>query len=181
MRKVVLYHLVSLDGVAEEPSNWVFAFDDAAQENLAGIIAKQDAVLLGRKTYEYWVGYWPTSDMAPFASFINGTTKHVYSSTLRRLEWANSSLVSTSALDHVRELKAQDGGDIGVHGSIDLSQALMRAGVVDEVQLVIAPTIAGTGRRLFQDRAIGQRMSLVDLARTPSGLVLATYETGTPS
>ena len=80
MRKVVLYQLLSLDGVAEEPSDWLFDADQAIFDNLARVIGTQDVVLLGRHTYDYWVGYWPTSDVEPFAGFINGTPKHVFTS-----------------------------------------------------------------------------------------------------
>ncbi len=71
MRNVVLYQLLSLDGVAEEPGDWMFDTDRAIFDNLGAIIEKQDAILLGRTTYDYWVGYWPTSDIEPFATFIN--------------------------------------------------------------------------------------------------------------
>ena len=175
MRNVVMYHLMSLDGVAEEPSNWVFAFDEQAQDNLERIIGEQDDVLLGHNTYDYWVGYWPTSDVEPFASFINVARKHVFASTALTLDWAHSSCVTQSAADYVRELKTAAGRNIGVHGSIHLSQSLLRAGLVDEVHLVIAPTLAGEGRRLFEERVPLRRMDLIDLNRTSSGLVLASY------
>jgi dihydrofolate reductase len=175
MRRIVLYHLVSLDGVAEEPSNWLFSFDEVAQENLGRIIARQDTVLLGRTTFEEWAGFWPTSRIEPFASFINSAPKHVFSSHPLGLPWANSVLVDGPAIDHVRDLKAEDGDDIGVHGSIQLSQSLMRAGLVDRMHLVIAPTIVGGGRRLFDEGPVLQPLELVDLSHTPTGLVLATY------
>ena len=73
MRSVVLYQLLSLDGVAEEPSDWVFDSDEAIFDNLGRVIASQDDVLLGRGMYEYWVDYWPTSDVEPFAGFVNAT------------------------------------------------------------------------------------------------------------
>ena len=81
MRDVVLYTLLSLDGVAEEPGDWLFDADDELFTNLADVIRSQDDVLLGRGTYDYWAGYWPTSDVQPFADFINRTTKHVFTSS----------------------------------------------------------------------------------------------------
>ena len=94
MRKVVLYHLQSLDGVAlDEGTDW---FNDSGPEvfaNLGRIIGTQDDILLGRGTYDYWVGYWPTSELEPFAGFINGTRKHVVTSSAPDLEWANTTLV----------------------------------------------------------------------------------------
>ena len=90
MRKVVLYQLMSLDGVAEEPGNWMFGADDTMYANLATVIGAQTDVLLGRGTYDYWSGYWPTAEDEPFASFINGTTKHVFTSTTPDVDWPNS-------------------------------------------------------------------------------------------
>ena len=72
VRKIVAYELLSLDGVAEQPDEFVTEFDDAMRENLGRVIAAQDAVLLGRRTYDDWAGFWPTSNIEPFASFING-------------------------------------------------------------------------------------------------------------
>ena len=175
MRDVVLYHLLSIDGVAEEPSDWFFEFDDIAERNLASVIAAQDTVLLGARTYGEWAGFWPTAEIEPFATFINSTEKHVFSSHLGELSWENSVLVEDSVVDHVRDLKAASGGDIGVHGSIRLSQSLLRAGLVDRIHLVIAPAIAGRGRRLLVEGGVLQRCELLDSSRTPSGVVLAAY------
>src|SRR5207342_1083036 len=76
-RKVVAYELVSLDGVAEDPDRFITAWDDAMDANLARVIATQDAVVLGRRSYDEWAGFWPGSEIEPFATFINGVTKHV--------------------------------------------------------------------------------------------------------
>ena len=106
MRNVVLYHLQSLDGIAFEDADW---FDDGGPEmfaNLARVIATQDDILLGRNTYDYWAGYWPGSDVQPFADFVNGTSKHVFTSNPFEPEWANTTVVTTSVEDHVRGLKA---------------------------------------------------------------------------
>ena len=121
MRKVVLYHLMSLDGVAYEDGDWLA--DDGPQlvAYLDRVIATQDDVLLGRGTYDYWAGYWPTSDFQPFAGFIDGTRKHVVTSSVPAQEWANCTLVTTPAHDYVTALKQGSGGDIGVHGSIELA------------------------------------------------------------
>jgi dihydrofolate reductase len=175
MRKVVLYVLSSLDGVVEEPGDWMFDVDEGVLDNLGRIIADQDAVLLGRGTYDYWVGYWPTSDVEPFASFINGTTKHVVTSTPLEPEWANSVRVEGEVVDFVTTLKEQSGGDIGVHGSIRLAQTLLGAGLVDELRLVVAPTLAHAGRRLFDDGDALQRLELLDADRTSSGHLLLGY------
>lgn len=90
MRNVVLYHLMSLDSIAYENSDWLA--DDGPQllAYLGRVIESQDDILLGRGKYDYWAGHWPKSDFEPFASFINGTRKHVVTSTALTQEWANS-------------------------------------------------------------------------------------------
>jgi dihydrofolate reductase len=177
VRKVVLYTLLSLDGVAEDLS-W---FPDAGPEmfaNLGRVIATQDDVLLGRRTYDEWAGHWPSSDLEPFASFINATPKHVVTSSTPELEWSNSTLVTAPVADHVAELKARTGGDIGVHGSIELARSLLRARLVDELRLVVAPVVAGRGRRLFDGDTALQALDLLDVARSPKGTLFLAYDAG---
>ena len=175
MRKVVLYELLSLDGVAEEPGDWMFDVDPDVFANLGRIIGNQDAVLLGRGTYDYWVDYWPGSDVEPFAGFINGTTKHVATSGPPTTGWANTVLMDAPVVDYVKALKAQDGGDIGLHGSISLAQSLLEAGLVDELHLVVTPTLAHSGRKLFDHKDVLRRLELVESRSTASGHLLLHY------
>src|SRR5271155_1002651 len=93
MRKVVAYELLSLDGVAEQPDEFITDFDDVMQENLGRVIAAQDTVLLGRRTYDDWAVFWPASAIEPFASFINGVQKFVVTSTPPKQSWANTAVV----------------------------------------------------------------------------------------
>jgi dihydrofolate reductase len=181
MRSVVVYELVSVDGVAEEPSDWVFDVDDEVLAHLGRVIERQDDVLLGRGTYDYWAGHWPTSDMEPFAGFINRTPKHVFTSSPLTQQWQHSTAVPVRAEEHVAALRQQEGGDIGVHGSLTLARSLLRAGLVDELRLVVAPTVAGKGRRLFDDDGDLRRLALVDVARTPAGILLLHYRVGASS
>ena len=177
MRDVVLYHLQSLDGVGEEPGDWMAGGGPRIFENLGEIIATQDDVLLGRGTYDYWVGFWPTSDIEPFAGFINGTRKHVFTSSAPSEKWANSTLVEGPATEYVAELKQGDGGDIGIHGSSELSRSRLRAGLVDELRLVVAPALAHTGRKLFDGQGEGslRTLELLDSSRTDGGALLLRY------
>lgn len=177
MRTVVLYELMSLDGVAEEPGNWMFDADDDVFDNLREVISSQSDVLLGRGTYDYWAGYWPTSDVEPFAGFINSTPKHVFTSSPLSESWSGAIAVGGRAEDHVARLKAQRGGDIGVHGSITLARSLLAAGLVDELRLVVAPTIAHSGRRLFADGPVCRRLDLLDVRRSATGALFAHYAT----
>jgi len=175
VRQVVLYQLLSLDGVAEEPGDWFLDADKGVFENLGRVIATQSDVLLGRKTYDYWVGYWPNADVEPFASFINATPKHVFTSAEPDQQWPNSTIVDEPAERYVGALRQQPGGDIGIHGSIDLARSLLRAGLVDDLRLVVAPAVAFRGRRLFDDRLGLLSLDLRDADRTPTGALLLHY------
>src|SRR5829696_3801768 len=149
---------MSLDGVAEEPGNWMFDVDADVFDNLGEVISSQSDVLLGRGTYDYWAGYWPSSDVEPFAGFINSTPKHVFTSSPLPVVWSGAIAVQERAEDHVARLRRQPGGDIGVHGSITLAQSLLAAGLVDELRLVVVPTVAHSGRRLFQEGPAPRRL-----------------------
>jgi dihydrofolate reductase len=176
MRKVVSYFVHSLDGVVEDPQDWVFdRFDDEMLGHLKALIDRQDTVLLGRTTYEEWLPYWPTSTHEPFASFINSTPKYVASTTLDEVTWQNSTLIKGSVADKVASLKEQPGGDIGVHGSATLVRSLLRDGVLDELKLAVFPVVAGRGRRLFEDIGQVQRLRLADVTPTGKGVLVLTY------
>ena len=176
MRKVVLYQLLSLDGVAEEPSDWMSDGGREMFENLATVIGTQDDVLLGRGTYDYWVDYWPTSDFEPFAPFVNTTRKHVFTSTPLTGDWPNTVVADRPAGEYVTDLKRTDGGDIGIHGSIGLARSLLDAGLVDELRLVVAPALANGGRRLFDaDGGRLRALELLDCRSTEAGSLLLAY------
>ena len=173
MRKIVVYELLSLDGVAEAPETF-FGWDDALDTELAAGIATQDAVILGRRTYTEWAQFWPSSEIQPFATFINGVTKHVATSTPLDRDWANTTVIDGGLVEFVRHLKQQPGGDVGVHGSISVAQALLAAGVVDELKLVIGPMIAGRGRRLL-DGLPSIQLEPIRGEISPTGYLLVDY------
>jgi dihydrofolate reductase len=175
VRRVVLFQMWSLDGVAEEPSDWLFDVDQAVFDNIAQVIDGQDAVLLGRDTYDYWSGHWPNEGPEPFRSFINDTTKYVFTSKPLTAQWSNSVVIDSPAEAYVRELKDQEGGDIGIHGSIALAKSLLEAGLIDDFRLLIAPTLAGSGRRLFDGQQELRRLELADSQGTESGALLLHY------
>src|SRR5689334_21803701 len=170
MRKVVVYELLSLDGVAERPDSFIdFStdFDEVMSDNLQRVIATQDAVLLGRQTYDEWAQFWPARDTL-FASFINKTDKFVATSRPLEYSWANSAVIDGDVAQFVSRLKQQPGGDIGVHGSITLTQSLLEAGLVDQLRLVVAPSIQMHGRKLFE-RGIPKRLLLTRNITSSSG------------
>ncbi len=175
MRKVVSYMLVSVDGVAQDPEQFLFDFDEVMEANLAEVIGTQDTVLLGRTMYDQWSSYWPKSDDQPFADFINNVHKYIATATPLAKEWTNAESIQGSVDDFVRELKSGGGGDIGVHGSISLTQSLLAAGLVDELRLLVAPRVVGSGRRLFEDD-VSHALELVGCTGSPTGSLLVHYK-----
>lgn len=174
MRKIVMYELLSLDGVAEDPDGFIVDWDDAMQANLAAVIETQDAVVLGRRSYTDWAQFWPTSQIQPFAKFINAVAKYVATSTPLDLDWANATAIDGGLVEFVRELKQRSGGDVGVHASISVGQALLAADLVDELRLVIAPRVAGRGRRLL-DGLPSIRLESIRAEASPAGYLLVDY------
>jgi dihydrofolate reductase len=185
MRKLVQYTLTSLDGAVDDPRRFfpgssltvdtAPTFDPVMIDLEAELIGNQDAVLLGRKTFDEWSRYWPNSDDQPFADFINGVKKYVVTSAPLTNEWNNAEVVAGPIADIVRDLKARPGRDIGVHGSITLARSLLAAGLVDELVLVVGPVLDPTGRRLFEGLDDLRRLELVRATPTPGGTVWLTY------
>jgi dihydrofolate reductase len=174
VRKVVAYELLSLDGVAENPDAFFADWDDAMAANLGAVIEAQDSVILGRRSYAEWAEFWPRSDIEPFATFINGVTKYVATSRPLDPKWANTTVVDGDLVEFVQDLRNQPGADIGVHASISVAKGLLAAGLVNELRLVIAPMIAGSGRRLL-DGLPAIRVETIRSTTSPTGYLLVDY------
>ncbi len=172
MRKLISNLFISLDGVVEAPDRFLRADLYQDLDLLAGeeTLAEQDAVLLGRKQYEEWSVFWPGSEIEPFATFINGVPKYVVSKSLKNLDWAKSHLLSGDIHDEIADLKSQPGKTIGVHGSISLIQALLVAGLLDELRFTLCPAVAGQGRRLLSQEGEPIQLDLHSARTTPRGL-----------
>ncbi len=175
MRKVVVSYFVSLDGVVEGPDTFLTEWDDDVMDAfMAEALGAQDAVILGRRSYDEWVEFWPTSTIEPYATFINSVAKFVATSTPLDHQWTNASIIDGNLIEFVRELREQPGGDIAVHASISVAQTLLAAGLVDELKLVVIPAIAGSGRRLL-DALPTQRLETIRSATSPTGKLLVEY------
>jgi dihydrofolate reductase len=176
MRKITAGLFISIDGVVESPDKWQFEFDEMMGAALTRAMNAQDALLLGRTTYQEWAGYWPsaTTDL-DFAKHINEKTKYVVSKTLTGTDWQNSVLLKGSLANEVPKLKRMDGKDIGVGGSPTLVRSLIELDLLDELQLVTIPVIVGTGRKLFTGGETFRRMTPTEVTRTPTGTVILTY------
>jgi dihydrofolate reductase len=185
MRKVVLYELMSLDGAVDDPNAYFVDsedgsipwFDDGMDANMARIIGAQDTVLLGRRMYEEWSAFWPGpgKDIQPFADFINTVHKVVVTSTPLTGTWPNAEAAHAPIEEVVRDLKNRPGGDIGVHGSIQLAQSMLAANLVDEIQLVVGPSLGFAGRKLFETTDVTRRLELINSERSPNGTMLLGY------
>jgi dihydrofolate reductase len=191
MRKVSVTNNMSLDGVMQAPGRfdedtrggfehggWALPYNDEVVGRVMGEgMAKTGALLLGRRTYEDFAGYWPRQTDNPFTDVLDNIQKYVASTTLTEpLPWQNSTLLHGDAAEAVARLKEQPGPDIAILGSGELIQSLRSRNLIDEYVLLIHPLILGTGHRLFPDGPeSGLRLS--NSVTTTTGVVIATYET----
>jgi dihydrofolate reductase len=175
MRKVISSLFLSLDGVAEEPSDWQFEFDEVMGAEMGTEIAGTDTMLLGRVTYQYW----PTAEDEFFASHINNTPKIVVSTTLDSVEWGKFNtvtLVKGNLKAEIARLKQQPGKNIAVAGSPTLARSMLQADLLDELKLWVHPVVAGKGKKLFDAAGDLKKLKLVSSKPIPSGVVILTYQ-----
>jgi len=180
MRKIVAGLAISLDGVVESPADWILLDDELAAVINAGV-AQADAVLLGRRTYLEFAKLWPTQGGdVPMADFLNNSPKHIVSSTLDTLEWANSTLVTGDLAEEIAKLKEQPGRNIQIPGSPTLVRSLLRDGLLDELSLAVHPIVVGAGMRLFDEMNGQVRLELVASTTLGSGVLSVTYRPVSP-
>jgi dihydrofolate reductase len=183
MGRIVVTEFVSLDGVMEDPGGsesfehggWTFEIDRGEGDmfKLEETMAT-DALLLGRVTYEGFAEAWPSRE-GEFADTFNSLPKHVVSSTLERPEWNNSTVLEGDLAAGVGRLKEQYDGDVVVHGSAQLMQALLAEDLVDELRLMVFPVVLGSGKRLFGETAEKKRLHLVETRTVGDGVLILTY------
>lgn len=184
MRQVIMWNVVTLDGQFESKP-WGLEFHDLVWGNeleqfSLEQMASADTLLFGRATYEGMASYWSTSDDQPTAGRMNEITKIVFSNTLDLATWNNTRLVRGRAEDEVARLKQQDGRDILVFGSAALSASLMKAGLIDEYRLCLAPVVLGGGTPLFKPLSEPVKMTLVDTHPLKTGGVILKYRPAPP-
>jgi dihydrofolate reductase len=184
--RIVVTEFVSLDGVMEAPGGgedfehggWTFEIDRGPEGNQFKLdeTMSSDALLLGRRTYEGFAAAWPSrEDDAGFAEKFNSMPKHVVSSTLSDPDWNNSSVLDGDLAEEVPKLRERYDGDIAVHGSAQLVQALVEQDLVDELRLMVFPVVLGSGKRLFGETSDKKSLSLVDSKVVGDGVVILTY------
>ena len=189
MRKLVVTTMLSLDGVMqapggpeEDPSDgfayggWTVPFvDDEGLEAKTAELSVPFDLLLGRRTYEIFAGYWPTDAHSDIGKPLNDATKYVVSRSRPSLGWGPSVLIEDAA-EGVAALKQEDGPELQVHGSGNLAQTLIRHGLVDEYHLWVFPVVLGSGKRLFADGTVSATLRLVDSKVSKTGVFMGTYE-----
>jgi dihydrofolate reductase len=184
MRKLVVSEFVSLDGVMEDPGGaesfehggWTMPYwcDELAVFKSEELFAA-DALLLGRVTYEGFAAAWPgRTDEAGFADHMNNSAKYVVSSTLKKADWNNSTILTGDLPTSVAAVKEKAGKDILVNGSATLVQGLIAEGLVDELRLEVYPVVLGRGKRLFGASGM-TKFDLVAQQATSTGVLLLTY------
>ena len=192
MRKLVVGTFLTLDGVMQAPGGpdedrdgdfqhggWLVPyFDEKFVEIMTDWTKRAGAFLLGRKTYEIFAGSWPksTDPADEIATALNTRPKFVASRTLDEVTWNNSVLLKGDVAEEVAKLKAQEGGEIQVHGSSGLLQTLLKHDLVDSLRIWQFPVVLGTGKRLFGEGAIPLSFDLVDRQQSTTGAVLSVYD-----
>ena len=196
MGELVVDMFVTLDGVIQGPGGpeedqgdgfehggWQAPFmDEQSGKSITENIGRMDALLLGRRTYDIFAGYWPHQDSAdPIASRLNSVPKYVASRTLDTVDWNNSTLLEGEVADAVARVKDQH-REVHTIGSAELVQTLLRHDLVDRFELVVYPVLLGSGKRLFAEGTVPSGLELVAADRFPGGGVGLSYRrVGKPS
>ena len=195
--RLTLTQFVTLDGVYQGPGSpdedttdgftrggWMVPhMDQSFLAQAAAWLERAGALLFGRRTYEAFALAWPqiTDPDDPFAERMNSLPKYVASHTLAETTWTPATILAGEVVAQVAELKAQPGDELQLHGSARLAQSLLAAGLVDEIRLVITPTVLGQGRRLFPDDGPALGMRVRDHSVTPGGLTVLVLEATGPA
>jgi dihydrofolate reductase len=185
MGRIVVTEFVSLDGVMQAPgggeefeyAGWTFEIDRGEEGNRFKLeeALEAEALLLGRVTYEGFAAAWP-SMKNEFADKFNNMRKYVVSSTLKEAGWTNSTVLTGDAAEEVSKLKRDTGGDLFVHGSARLAQALLEHDLIDELRLMVFPLILGRGKRLFGETSDKKRLRLADSRTVGDGVAILIYD-----
>jgi dihydrofolate reductase len=188
MRKIVVLSFISLDGVMQAPGGkeedtsggfkyggWTvpYALTDDTMPKQMGVPLD---LLLGRKTYEIFAGYWPSHNEGPIGTSINKAKKYVVSSSNPKLTWEGSILIEGDVVNKLKALKKEEGPMLQVHGSNVLIQTLLKNDLVDELWLKTFPVTLGKGKRLFGEGTIPAAFELTESHTTPSGIIVANYK-----
>jgi dihydrofolate reductase len=184
MRTLKIIEHISLDGVIQHSadggdfpySDWSAPYrTPAGRELVMAAHGERFDLLLGRRTYDIWSGFWPKSPSSPLADRLNAATKHVATHRPESLEWGPFEDLGPDPAEGVRRIKSQDGPGLVLSGSSTLTSMLLEHGLVDEAVLIVYPVLLGTGKRFFAEGTPAHAFELVSTTATPSGVLLNTY------
>jgi dihydrofolate reductase len=183
MRKIRIFAHISLDGVISPPGDseyanggWTMPYrTPAGAAMLAESYGTTYDLLLGRRTYDQWSGFWPKAPSSPFADGLNAATKYVATHRPESLEWGPVGNLGADVTEGIRGIKSNDGPDLVVCGSTTLTSLLFEQGLVDEVVLCVYPVLLGRGKRFFPDSVDPRELALVSTKATPTGVLLNSY------
>lgn len=192
MRKIRIIEHISLDGVIQAPSGpkedpdypyggWAAPHSDpAGGEAIVAAHGQAFDLLLGRRTYDIFSGFWPKAPKSPMADGINAATKYVATHRPKSLEWGPVEDLGPDIVEGVRRIKAKNGPDLIVWGSSTLTSVLLEHGLADEVLLLVFPVLLGTGKRLFAEGTPPRELALVGTKAVSSGVIISTYRPSGP-
>jgi dihydrofolate reductase len=149
--------------------------DDGLNQAIGETIAGEFDMLLGRRTYEIFVAYWPNQGDNPIAKAFNKATKYVVTRSLGRFDWEKSQRIDGDVVEEVRRLKASDGPALHIWGSSELLQTLIAAELIDEYRIWVFPLVLGEGKRLFENGVPPRGLTLVETRGTPKGVLVNAY------
>ena len=188
MRKLKIIEHVSLDGVIQSSGEDGFPYVDwtapyrtpAGRDTVLAAHGERFDLLLGRRTYDMWSGYWPKAPSSPFADRLNAAKKYVATSRPASLEWGPFEALGPDIVESVRRVKAQDGPDLVLSGSSTLASTLLEHGLADDVLLLVYPVLLGTGKRLFAEGTPARALELVSTQAMPTGIIFSSYRAAGP-
>jgi dihydrofolate reductase len=189
MRKLKIMEHMSLDGVIQHSADDdAFPYSDwsapyrtpAGRDAVLAAYGESFDLLLGRRTYDLWSGFWPKAPSGPMADRLNAATKYVATHRPDSLEWGPFKGVGPNAAEDIRRIKAQDGPDLVLSGSSTLTSTLLEHGLVDEVLLIVSPVLLGTGKRLFTEGTPARAFELLSTKAFSSGVILSAYKVAGP-
>jgi dihydrofolate reductase len=187
MRRIRIIEHISLDGVIQAPGGrdedgdyahggWTVPYRSAAGgEAVAEAQGSSFDLLLGRRTYDIFAGYWPKAGNSPIANGLNAATKYVATHRPESLGWGPAKDLGADIIESVRGIKSKDGPDLIVWGSSTLTSVLLGQGLVDEVVLIVYPVLLGRGKRFFSDSADPRELAFVSTKATPTGALINSY------
>jgi len=189
MRKLRIFEHISLDGVIQHStddndfpySDWTAPYRGPA--GLAAVLAAQGEsfdLLLGRRTYDIWSGYWPKAPSSPMSDALNAATKYVATHRPESLEWGPFEGVGPDLVEDIRRIKSHDGPDLILWGSSTLVSTLLEHGLADEVLLNVYPVLLGKGKRFFAEGTPPRAFELASTKAFPSGIVMNLYQAAGP-